>query len=80
MTKNFHNLDHQNSIENIMQRLHYDSYDDWITNFALNLPNIWNEKSAANLKPEINPISFRGLKWSPLRLQETNHRMHPQCR
>jgi hypothetical protein len=51
MNNNTHNLDHQNSIENIMEHLHYDSYDDWITNFALNLHDIWNDSSAAQLKP-----------------------------
>lgn len=53
MTNNNPNSDFQNSIENIMQSLHNDSYDEWVTNFALNLPDIWNEKSASNLKPNI---------------------------
>ena len=45
----------QHSIENIMKNLHNESYDDWVTNFALNLSDIWNEKSAICLKPNINP-------------------------
>lgn len=49
------NSDFQNSVENIMKSLHYESYDEWVNNFALNLPDIWNEKSAAELKPHLNP-------------------------
>ncbi len=45
----------QNSIENIMKNLHNESYNEWVTNFALNLPDIWNEKSATRLKPNIDP-------------------------
>ena len=37
-------------IENIMKKLHYDSYDYWVQNFALNLENIWKENSASLLK------------------------------
>jgi len=38
-----------------MENLHSESYDEWVTNFALNLPNIWNENSASQLKPNLNP-------------------------
>jgi hypothetical protein len=58
MSKNPQNLNLQNSIETIMKNLHYQSYDEWIKNFALNLPEIWNEESANKLKPKINPESF----------------------
>ena len=54
MSKNNHNSDFQNAVEDIMKNIHSKSFDEWITNFALNLPNIWNEKSAAKLKPNIN--------------------------
>lgn len=37
-----------------MDDLHSKSYDEWVTNFALNLSNIWNEHSANQLKPDIN--------------------------
>ena len=43
--------DSQISIEKSMEKLHYRSYDDWVTNFALNLENIWNESSASKLTP-----------------------------
>jgi len=56
------NLDHQNSIENIMQKLHYDSYDEWVKNFALNLPDIWNDSSAAKLKVNIINDDFKTTK------------------
>ena len=39
------------SLEKIMERIHLISYDDWVKNFALNLDNIWNESSAAELSP-----------------------------
>ena len=38
-----------------MGKLHSKSYSEWVTNFALNLSNIWNENSAVKLKPDINP-------------------------
>ena len=39
----------QNSIENIMKKTHYESFDEWVQNFSLNLPNIWNESSAKDI-------------------------------
>ena len=39
------------SLETIMEKIQYASYDDWVKNFALNLTNIWNESSAAELTP-----------------------------
>jgi len=42
-------------MENSMKKLHYESYDKWVQNFALNLENIWNESSAKELDPTINP-------------------------
>ena len=39
------------SLETIMEKIQCASYDDWVKNFALNLTNIWNESSAAELTP-----------------------------
>jgi len=41
----------QNSIEEIIKKKQYDNFDEWVTNFASNLPDIWNEKSAKDLTP-----------------------------
>ena len=29
-------------LEESMKKIHYESYDQWINNFALNLDKIWN--------------------------------------
>ena len=42
------------SLETIMEKIQCASYDDWVKNFALNLSNIWNESSAAELTPTNN--------------------------
>ncbi len=44
----------QNSIENVIKKTQYENFNEWITNFALNLPQIWNEKSAKELDPFID--------------------------
>ncbi len=44
----------QKDIENIMKQKQYDNFNEWVTNFALNLQNIWNEKSAKALNPPPN--------------------------
>jgi len=36
-------------IEESMKKIHYESYDKWINNFALNLEYIWKELSATEL-------------------------------
>ncbi|SVD91147.1 uncharacterized protein METZ01_LOCUS444001, partial [marine metagenome] len=36
-------------IEESMKKIHYQSYDNWICNFALNLEYIWKENSANEL-------------------------------
>ena len=41
----------QTHIEEIMTKIHLQNFDEWVTNFALNLDNIWNEKSAKSLQP-----------------------------
>ena len=42
------------SIEEVMKKTQYENFEEWVTNFALNLPYIWNEKSARDLDPSIN--------------------------
>ena len=37
------------SMEDSMKKIHYQYYDQWIQNFALNLENIWDDPSANNL-------------------------------
>ena len=44
----------QKSIEDIMKKKQYENFNEWVTNFALNLSNIWNEKSAKELNPSPN--------------------------
>ena len=44
----------QYSIEEIMKKTQYENFDEWVTNFALNLPYIWNEKSARDLDPSVD--------------------------
>ncbi len=40
----------QRNIELIMQKKQYENFDEWVRNFSLNLPNIWNEESAKSLQ------------------------------
>ncbi len=42
----------QLEIEGVMQNLHNESYSEWVKNFAINLPEIWNENSAHELIPK----------------------------
>lgn len=46
--------DLQTSIEDVMKKKQYENFNTWVTNFSLNLPNIWNEKSAKELNSTIN--------------------------
>ncbi len=39
----------QDSIENIMKKTQYKSFNEWVQNFSINLPNIWNESSAKEI-------------------------------
>lgn len=50
MSNNQSSKELQDSIEAIMKKTHYENFDKWVTNFALNLSNIWNEKSAKSLQ------------------------------
>jgi len=46
----------QTEIEKIMEKMYYERlYENWVTNFALNLNNIWNESSARILDPSNDP-------------------------
>jgi len=36
----------QDSIENVMKKIQYESFNEWVQNFSINLPHIWNESSA----------------------------------
>jgi len=45
----------QQNIEEIMKKKQYENFNEWVTNFSLNLPDIWNEKSAKELNPLTNP-------------------------
>lgn len=38
-----------------MKRIHTDSFDNWLQNFAINLNDIWNEPSAIQLGHKIDP-------------------------
>ena len=51
--------DAQHSIEKSMEKLHYRSFDEWVTNFALNIEHIWNEPSAGKLTPSLTTNPFR---------------------
>ncbi len=41
----------QLSIESIMKKTQYESYEEWVRNFSLNLIDIWDESSAKDLTP-----------------------------
>ena len=42
----------QSSIEEIMKKKQYENFEEWVSNFSINLPNIWNEESAKKLNPD----------------------------
>ena len=63
MSNNSLSKDLQNSIEEIMKKKQYENFSEWVTNFALNLPNIWNEKSAKTLTLEKNENFEKCLNW-----------------
>ncbi len=49
MSTNSASRELQTSIEDIMKKRHYENFNEWVRNFALNLPNIWNDASAKKL-------------------------------
>ena len=48
----------QLQLEESMNKIHHESYDQWINNFTLNLENIWNESSANELISPTNQESI----------------------
>jgi hypothetical protein len=45
----------QSEIEKVMEKMYYDRlYENWVTNFAINLESIWREPSAKELDPSNN--------------------------
>ncbi|BDQ31788.1 hypothetical protein NZNM25_19290 [Nitrosopumilus zosterae] len=52
----------QKSIEDIMKKKQYENFNEWVTNFASNLPDIWNEKSAK----ELNSLANQSEKHSAI--------------
>ena len=36
-------------LEESMKKIHYESYEQWVNNFAINLDKIWEEPSAGEL-------------------------------
>ena len=53
MSSNSSSKELQSSMEDIIKKKQYENFDSWVTNFASNLPNIWNENSAKKLNPKI---------------------------
>lgn len=49
-----HSKSFQESMEQSIKNKQYENFDTWVTNFSLNLENIWNESSAGELTPEID--------------------------
>lgn len=47
--------------EEILKKKAYEEYEIWISNFALNLTNIWKEKSASVLAPHKPSVDKYGL-------------------
>ena len=52
MSQNSESRELQLEIEGVMKTLHNESYSEWVKNFAINLPQIWNESSAHELIPK----------------------------
>ena len=51
----------KDEMEESMKKIHYQSFDDWVQHFAINLENIWNESSAKDLEPDKNPKQKNNL-------------------
>ena len=51
-------------IEQVMQKVYYEKlYDSWVSNFALNLKNIWEEDSGNELIPN-NHYIIMNTNWN----------------
>lgn len=48
---------HKQMLEQTANNFYEESFDDWVKNFAINLPKIWNDFSARNLTPTQSPKS-----------------------
>ena len=59
------NSSDDNPIEQTMQKLHNQSFDDWVQNFAQNLNDIWNEPSARSLDTSTN-ASFTSSEYTAI--------------
>ena len=44
----------KDEMEESMKKIHYQSFDDWVQHFAINLENIWDESSDKDLEPDKN--------------------------
>ncbi len=55
----------QKDIEEVIKKKQYENFHEWVKNFAINLPNIWNEKSAKILSPD-DKINFEKEKNSAI--------------
>jgi hypothetical protein len=53
MSTNQSSKELQKNIEEVMFKKQHENFNEWVRNFSLNLPNIWNEKSAKKLNPEL---------------------------
>ena len=60
MTSNTNSKSQQSPIEEVMKNRQYEFFNDWVSNFALNLPNIWSGKSARDLDPSKNKNYEKG--------------------
>jgi len=54
MASNTNSKSQQSPIEEVMKNRQYEFFNDWVSNFALNLPSIWSGKSARDLDPSKN--------------------------
>lgn len=55
----FPKKNNHSEIEQVMEKMYYERlYEKWVTNFALNLNNIWNEPSAKDLDPS-NDLTYK---------------------
>ena len=69
-------------LEESMKKIHYESYEQWVNNFAINLDRIWEESSAKEL-PESKPNSSaivigRGPSIRKFQHLELAHHRYPQ--
>ena len=44
-------------IEEVFKKKQYENFNEWVTNFSINLPHIWKELSASTLTPNTKKIA-----------------------